>query len=280
MEAATAMSSSSSFLSALRCSHSSNPSDHLRRPKTLTNPKPTEPQPLTTTSSNKQPNPLRIIRNPNLPPTASPDLSSKLWLSSKLNPPPPPPTPPLRLDSVVSSGLDDDEDLGAGSSVKEGVEFRQTGKIFVGNLSVWIKKDEVAQYFRQFGPISKVILIKGHNEMEKNAGFCFVIYGGPTAESSALKAVEFDGVEFHGRILTVKLDDGKRNKGKMDERQSWLKGGSDQLGNKSGWHGEREGRRSELQRVLDTQPENWQVVVCAFEKINKVCILIPMLLFR
>lgn len=184
----------------------------------------------------------------------------------------------MPLDSTATDDDEDEEVPGSGSgssSVQEGVEFRQIGKIFVGNLPVWIKKDEVAQYFRQFGPILKVILIKGHNEMEKNAGFCFVIYGGPTAESSAMKAVEFDGVEFHGRILTVKLDDGKRNKGKMDERQSWLRGSSDMLGNKSKWHDERKSRRSELQRVLDTQPENWQAVVCAFEKINKVCIVYP-----
>lgn len=148
-------------------------------------------------------------------------------------------------------------------------EFVEKGKIFVGNLPLWIKKNEVAEFFRQFGPIKNVILIKGYDDTERNMGFGFVIYGGPTAEKSAMKAVEFDGIEFHGRVLTVKLDDGRRLKGKTEQRMRWVEGkeGEDY---RSKWHEEREGSRKELRKVLETQPENWQAVVRAFEKIKKV----------
>ena len=92
----------------------------------------------------------------------------------------------------------------------------------MGNLPLWIKKPELAKFFRQFGPIQNVILIKGHNETDRNMGFGFVIYGGCGAEKSAMKAVDFDGVEFHGRVLTVKLDDGRRMKEKSAERARWV----------------------------------------------------------
>ncbi|KAM1401224.1 hypothetical protein FF1_028147 [Malus domestica] len=83
----------------------------------------------------------------------------------------------------------------------------------------------------------------GHSNTELNAGFGFVIYGGTTAAKSAMKAVEFDGVEFHGRVLTVKLDDGRRLKDKTDERARWLEG-YDGVGYRSQWHKERESSRN------------------------------------
>lgn len=148
-------------------------------------------------------------------------------------------------------------------------EFRQKGKIFVGNLPNWIKKPELTEFFRQFGPIKNVILIKGYNEFEKNVGFGFVIYDGPVAEKSAMKAVEFDGVEFHGRVLTVKLDDGKRLKSKKEQRVRWVEG-VDEKEFRSEWHKERERDRREFRKAVETQPENWQAVVSAFERIKKV----------
>lgn len=141
----------------------------------------------------------------------------------------------------------------------------------MGNLPLWIKKNEVGEFFRQFGPIKNVILIKGHDELERNMGFGFVIYGGNTAEKAAMKAVEFDGVEFHGRVLTVKLDNGQRVRGKHAERARWLEGkeeGGEEY--RSKWHEVREGSRREFQKVLESQPENWQAVVGAFEGIKKV----------
>lgn len=101
-----------------------------------------------------------------------------------------------------------------------------------------------------------------------------MIYGGPPPlpEKSASKAVEIDGAEFHGRVLTVKLDDGSRLKGKAEERARWVEGyqGQDCNNNKSKWHQEREGSRGLFRKVLESEPENWQKVVTAFERINKV----------
>lgn len=75
-----------------------------------------------------------------------------------------------------------------------------------------------------------------------------------------MKAVDFDGVEFHGRVLTVKLDDGRRLKEKIEERNTW--------------HEAKEGPRRDFKKVLEIQPENWQAVVRAFERIKKVLCLL------
>lgn len=91
------------------------------------------------------------------------------------------------------------------------------------------------------------------------------------AERSAMKAVEFDGMEFHGRLLTVKLDDGRRLKEKAEERARWVEGHDGEEAYRSKWHQEREGSRKVFRKVLETEPENWQAVVTAFERINKVC---------
>lgn len=112
-------------------------------------------------------------------------------------------------------------------------------------------------------------MIKSYNETERNAGFGFIVYDGPTAEKSAMKAEEFDGMEFHGRVLTVKLDDGRRLKSKAEERKNWVDG-EDEGEYRSKWHDEREGLRKAFRKVLDTQPENWQAVVSAFDRIKKV----------
>ncbi|MQM08100.1 hypothetical protein Taro_040961 [Colocasia esculenta] len=197
-------------------------------------------------------------------------LSNKLWLSSRLAPPPPPPPPPPPRPSeeTPEGDAEVEESIGPDDPPPPAPEFRQKGKIFVGNLPLWIKKNEVAEYFRQFGPVKSVILIKGHDDPEKNMGYCFVLYGGPTAADSAAKAVEFDGVEFHGRVLTVRLDDGRRLQARAEERARWL-AGSDEREYRSKWHEERDGACRRFRRVLETEPENWQAVVLAFERIKK-----------
>lgn len=169
---------------------------------------------------------------------------------------------------MENNGNESSDDSDSDNSA-QAIGFRQEGKIFVGNLPSWIKKNEFAEFFRQFGPIKNVILIKGHNDTERNAGFGFVIYGGPTADNSAMKAVEFDGVEFHGRILTVKLDDGRRLKEKSEGRARWVEG-DEGVGYRSNWHEEREGSRKEFRKIVETEPENWQAVVRSFERIKKV----------
>ncbi|KAI5398706.1 mitochondrial translation regulator Ppr4 [Lathyrus oleraceus] len=204
---------------------------------------------------------------------SSNSLTNKLWLTSKLSPPPPPPPPPLPFEAeseaeISEEDVEDSEGGVEGQSSDDRTQFRQPGKIFVGNLPGWVKKQEVSEFFRQFGPIKTVILIRGHNDTERNAGFGFIIYEGETAENSAMKAVEFEGIEFHGRVLTVKLDDGKRWKEKTLEREKWLHG-NDEKEYRSTWHEERDGSRKEFQKVMETAPENWQEVVRAFERIKK-----------
>eukprot|EP01018_Ginkgo_biloba_P016768 Gb_31760 [translate_table: standard] len=193
---------------------------------------------------------------------------NRLWLSSKLIPQPEP-----EAENVLCDGSEFDSDDGNSDSVDDSPsiadpEVREEGKLFVGNLPLWITKTEVAAFFRQFGPVKNVILIKGHDDPERNVGYCFVIYGGPTADNCAIKAVEFDGVEFHGRILTVKLDDGRRLKAIAEQRRSWVEG-VDGRKYRSKWHEEREKASKDFKRILETHPDKWQKVINAFLKIKK-----------
>ncbi|XP_057249173.1 pentatricopeptide repeat-containing protein At5g04810, chloroplastic-like isoform X2 [Beta vulgaris subsp. vulgaris] len=245
-------------------SSSSSSSPHfpgnIRRPKTL----------KTTTTSKPSFTPPKTPSNPLISQNTPSNLTPKLRLTSKISPPPPPPPPnDVVLGDSADTDEEEEEEEEDGEERDSGlVEFRQLGKIFVGNLPLWIKKPEVTEFFQQFGPIENVILIKGHEDIERNMGFGFVIFGGPAAEKSALKAVEFDGVEFHGRVLTVKLDDGRRLKMLARERERWVQGGEGRE-HRSKWHEERDGSRKEFRKVVDSQPENWQAVVRAFERIKK-----------
>jgi RNA recognition motif-containing protein len=197
--------------------------------------------------------------------------NNKLWLSSKLLVPQPAVTGNASFDDASS----EPEEEAPAAAVEEGneEELREKGKIFVGNLPLWIKKEEVAEFFRQFGPIQNVILIRGHEDPERNVGYCFVIYGGPSADNCAAKAVEFDGVEFRGKVLTVKLDDGRRLRAVAERRGKWVRGiGRDDEHQhyRSTWHEHRENASKEFKRILETHPHKWQQVLNAFLKISKV----------
>jgi RNA recognition motif-containing protein len=54
---------------------------------------------------------------------------------------------------------------------KSNLQLRDKTKIFVGNLPLWVKKEEICRFFRQFGPLKKVELIKGHDSPERNVGY-------------------------------------------------------------------------------------------------------------
>ncbi|KAF3782473.1 RNA-binding protein 3 [Nymphaea thermarum] len=256
--------SSSSSSSPSSCHELNDPSPslgHVRRPGNPNlGPSANKKLERTESESSKNSNPLRSF-------SGSSKISGKLWLSSKLLPPQDDETPP-ELTEEPSERVEKEIQEEKRSEVPPDPVYREEGKIFVGNLPLWVKKKEVAEFFRQFGPLKNVVLIKGHDDPERNMGYCFVIYGGPTAANSAMKAVEFDGVEFHGRILTVKLDDGRRLKARSAERSKWLEG-SDSKDYRSKWHEERHNSCKEFRRVLDTEPENWQSVVSAFQKIKK-----------
>ncbi|RRT73078.1 hypothetical protein B296_00028043, partial [Ensete ventricosum] len=205
--------------------------------------------------------------NPPKPSAVNP-LSPKLWLSSKLSPPPPPPPlPPSPVEAFApESNVEDPPSVASDpGSTADASEFRVKGKIFVGNLPKWIRKNEIAEFFRQFGPLKKVELIRGHDDPERNVGYCFLLYGGPTAEDSAARAVEFDGVEFHGRVLTVRLDDGGQVRARKEEKARWV-AGSNGREYRSKWHEERGNASVRFMKVLDTKPEDWQTVVCNFAR--------------
>lgn len=210
-------------------------------------------------------NPLQIPHPSQNPPSPNP-LSNKLFLSSKLSPPPPPPPPPpLQPEPECEPEPKPKPDPMPAAS-----KFVQKEKIFVGNLPLWIKKNEIAEFFRQFGPLKNVILVKGHDDSERNVGYCFVIFGGPTAEEAASKAVEADGVEFRGRVLTIRLDDGDRLRAREEERERWVRGEGSGREYRSRWHEERDGAQRKFREVVESRPENWQAVVSAFERIPKV----------
>lgn len=59
--------------------------------------------------------------------------------------------------------------------VKQNLELRDKSKIFVGNLPLWVKKEEICRFFRQFGPLKKVELIRGYDSAERNVGYFFIL---------------------------------------------------------------------------------------------------------
>lgn len=140
--------------------------------------------------------------------------------------------------------------------------------MFVGNLPLWARKPEIAEFFRQFGPLEKVELVRGHDDPERNVGFCFLYYGGDDPEAAAGRAVEVDGVEFRGKLLTVRLDDGRKGRARAEERARWVEAGVVREA-RSPWHKDREDACREFRRVLESRPEDWQAVVSAFERIPK-----------
>lgn len=138
----------------------------------------------------------------------------------------------------------------------------------MGNLPLWARKPEIAEFFRQFGPLEKVELVRGHDDPERNVGFCFLYYGGDDPEAAAGRAVEVDGVEFRGKLLTVRLDDGRKGRARAEERARWVEAGVVREAS-SPWHKGREDACREFRRVLESRPEDWQAVVSAFERIPK-----------
>jgi RNA recognition motif-containing protein len=173
-------------------------------------------------------------------------------------PPPPPPPPPPEPEPGQEAAPPRQED------------FRQKGKVFVGNLPLWARKPEIAEFFRQFGPLEKVELVRGHDDPERNVGFCFLYYGGDDPEAAAERAVEVDGAEFRGKSLTVRLDDGRKGRARAEERARWVEGGERRREPRSPWHKGRDDACRDFRRVLESRPEDWQAVVSAFERIPKV----------
>jgi leucine-rich PPR motif-containing protein len=139
----------------------------------------------------------------------------------------------------------------------------------VGNLPLHVRKAEVAAFFRQFGPLDKVELVRARDDPERNAGFCFLYYSDSSAEASAEAAAEVDGVDFRGRSLTVRLDDGRRGRARAEDRARWVDQGRGREP-ASPWHRSRDEACREFRAVVESRPQDWQAVVSAFERIPKV----------
>lgn len=99
------------------------------------------------------------------------------------------------------------------------------GKIFIGNLPYHIKREPIKTFFSQCGPVRDIIFIRSHTDPEKNRGYCFLFFGGPDPNGAAVRAAEFDGVEFHGKTLRIKLDDGRWERDRRGERERWVESG-------------------------------------------------------
>ncbi|KAL2649340.1 hypothetical protein R1flu_017468 [Riccia fluitans] len=142
------------------------------------------------------------------------------------------------------------------------------GKIFVGNLPKNLQKCDIVGFFRSFGPIRDLILLRDHRDHEKNAGYCFIFFGGTEPHSSALKASEMDGAKFHGRTLRVKLDDGRWEKARKEERSAWTQG-IETKDTRSAWHQERDHQSQRFREILTSTTASGVSVQAAFNKIGK-----------
>lgn len=120
--------------------------------------------------------------------------------------------------------------------------------------------------------------MRGHDDPERNVGFCFLYYGGDDADAAAERAVEVDGVDFRGRSLTVRLDDGRKGRARAEQRARWVNDGR-RREPRSPWHEGRDEACREFRRVVESRPDNWQAVVSAFERIPKVWLLISKSIF-
>ena len=78
------------------------------------------------------------------------------------------------------------------------------GKLYVGNLPFKTTEDEVTEFFKKFGDVTSVVLIKDR-ETGKPRGFGFV------EMNDINKAInEANGAEFGGRKLLVNQAKDKR----------------------------------------------------------------------
>lgn len=100
------------------------------------------------------------------------------------------------------------------------------GKIFVGNLPYRVRREDVKEFFAQCGPVRDIIFIRSHDDPQKNKGFCFLFFGGPDPNAAAIQAADLDGAEFFGKLLTVKIDDGRWERDRREQRERWVESGA------------------------------------------------------
>lgn len=101
------------------------------------------------------------------------------------------------------------------------------GKVFVGNLPYHVKREAVKDFFAQCGPVRDIIFIRSHDNPAKNKGYCFLFFGGPDPIRAASKAAEeLDGANFFGKALTVRIDDGRWERDRREQRERWIESGA------------------------------------------------------
>lgn len=100
------------------------------------------------------------------------------------------------------------------------------GKVFIGNLPYHVKRADVKEFFSQCGPVRDIIFIRSHTDPEKNKGFCFLFFGGPDPNAAASRAAELDGANFFGKPMRVKIDDGRWERDRREQRERWIESGA------------------------------------------------------
>ncbi|OGO94066.1 MAG: hypothetical protein A3F41_04755 [Coxiella sp. RIFCSPHIGHO2_12_FULL_44_14] len=83
-------------------------------------------------------------------------------------------------------------------------------KIYVGNLSYSVDEEQLSDYFKQFGSVKELTLIKDR-ETGRSKGFAFVEYDSPGDAEKAIR--EANGHDLGGRAMNVNLARDKDSSG-------------------------------------------------------------------
>lgn len=136
--------------------------------------------------------------------------------------------PELARNSSVSRSflLQEATEVSSSNSPEEIALEGDPGKVFVGNLPYHVKREAVKEYFSQCGPVRDIIFIRSHSDPEKNKGYCFLFFGGPDPSAAAIRAADLDGADFFGKLLRVKIDDGRWERDRREQRERWVESGA------------------------------------------------------
>ena len=76
----------------------------------------------------------------------------------------------------------------------------QARKVYVSNLDFRTTKEDLAEFFEQWGTVESVV-VPVHPHSVRSRGFAFVTFADPDAAETAI--AEMNGKEYDGRVLTV-----------------------------------------------------------------------------
>ena len=89
-------------------------------------------------------------------------------------------------------------------------------KIYVGNLDVQVKEDEIRDLFAAFGEVTKVTILRDRNGISK--GFGFVEMPSKEAADSAVEGL--NRTLFYGRTFDVRQSSPLTGKGGQERAKS------------------------------------------------------------